>query len=69
MPSILRSIFRGESFHNVCVHIVHFKYLIILFVNYTSKKNFKETTKKEIKEGKKEKREKEREKEKNCQIN
>ena len=50
MPSVLRSIFQGESFHNVYVYLVYFKYLIVLFVNYISKKIFfKEASKRETK--------------------
>ena len=36
MPSVLRSIFQGESFHNVYVYLLYFKYFIILFINYIS---------------------------------
>ena len=40
MPSVLRNIFQGESFHNVYVYLVYFEYLIVLFVNYISIKIF-----------------------------
>lgn len=48
MPSVLRSIFKGNPFYNVYVYLVYFKYLIVLFVNYISnffKKSFKERNK------------------------